>query len=85
MSSVKQEYIIKCWNDCEMSGCPGHTIKIEANNTSNALLYTKDGETKFGMDFDELAAFIKEVHRMRHWVEIDRLFKDLAQKPEEDV
>jgi hypothetical protein len=61
-----------------MSGCPGHTIKIEANNTSDALVYYKDGDLKFGMDFDELDAFIKAVYKMRHWVEIERTFKELG-------
>lgn len=79
MSSIREEYRIKCWNDCQMSGCPGHDITIEANNTSNALVYTKDGEIKFGMDFDELAEFVHSVHGMRHWVEIDNLFRNLDQ------
>jgi hypothetical protein len=77
MSQFTQEYKIKCWNDCRMEGCPGHSIKIEANNTSNALLYTKDGDIKFGMDFDELIEFVISVHKMRGWVEIDSLFKEL--------
>lgn len=80
MSIHKADYRIRCWNDCQMSGCPGHTIRIEANNTSNALAYYKDGAVKFGMDFDELAAFIKEVHNMRHWVEIDNIFEGLTPK-----
>lgn len=78
MSSYKASYQIKCWNDCEMGGCPSHSVKIEANNTTNGLAYYNDGECVFGMDFNELSAFIKEVHNMRHWVEIDRLFRELA-------
>lgn len=77
MSSYKVTYKISCWNDCRQSGCPAHPIKIEANNTSNHLVYYKDDEIKFGMDFDELIAFVKEIHKMRGWVEIDRLFKEL--------
>lgn len=79
MSNHKDEYTIKCWNDCQLGGCPSHTIKIEANNTSDALAYYKDGECIFGMDFDELDAFIKAVHKMRHWVEIDRTFNELEE------
>lgn len=85
MGKHNDAYTIKCWNDCQMSGCPGHSIQIEANNTSNALVYYKDGEIKFGMDFDELDAFIKAVHEMRHWVEIDRTFRELAQSIKEDL
>lgn len=84
MSNHKAEYTVKCWNDCQWGGCPSHTIKIDANNTSNALIYYKDGVIKFGMDFDELSTFVKEVHNMRHWVEIDRLFNELTPpQPEE--
>lgn len=85
MSSYNVEYNLRCWNDCEMGGCPTHSIKIEANNTSNSLTYTKDSEFKFGMDFDELIAFVKEVYNMRHWVEIDTLFRELDNKGEDNV
>lgn len=77
MSNHKDEYTIKCWDDCRMEGCPGHKIQIKANNTSNTLLYSKDGEIVFGMDFDELDAFVKAVHKMRYWVEIDNTFNEL--------
>lgn len=80
MSSHSDEYVVQCWNDCKMEGCPGHKIEVDANNTSNALTYSKDGEIIFGMDFDELGAFITTIYDMRHWVEIDNLFRNLLER-----
>ena len=81
MSSYKTTYQVECWNDCVPQGCPKHLITIEANNTSNALAYYKDGKCEFGMDFDELAGFVEHLREMTFWVEIERMFK-LKEQPD---
>lgn len=80
MSTYKYEYRVTCRNDCRMEGCPTHLVQIAANNTSDTLVYYNDGKIDFGMDFDELAEFIKHVHEMRGWVEIDNLFAELEEE-----
>lgn len=29
----------RCYNDCEMSGCPGHTATLELQTTSDAYTF----------------------------------------------
>ena len=85
MSSYDYEYDIKCRDDCEMRGCQGHKVKITGNNTSDVIVYYKDGEVDFGMDFTELAEFIKHINEMRGWVEIDEIFNDIQKEREESL
>lgn len=77
MSTYTADYMIKCWNDCQMSGCPSHRIEIAFNNTSDSLLYKKDDEIKFSMDIDELSAFVDRLKDMRGAIEIDRIFENI--------
>ncbi len=34
-----------CDDDCEQSGCPGHLLELEINNTSGRAAIKRDGQT----------------------------------------
>lgn len=61
MSSFKLERTYNCWNDCLMSGCPGHTATLEVQSTSEAFTF-KDGKGQtFHAQPPEMGALISMI------------------------
>lgn len=42
MSSTHLERAYKCWNDCQMAGCPGHTATLDMQSVSESFVF-EDG------------------------------------------
>lgn len=45
-----KEVTYKCFNDCQMSGCPGHTLKMVEHN--GGVYPIIDGEAEYGHTLD---------------------------------
>lgn len=43
-SSYSEEIVFSCGNDCRMSGCPSHKLKIHYHHTSDTVAIILDGE-----------------------------------------
>jgi hypothetical protein len=55
---------IRCLDDCRQSGCPGHVIRIEINDTVGIGTYLKDGEIKCifdSIEAENLFDMLKEI------------------------
>lgn len=44
MANITREIKYRCFDDCEMSGCPGHLGILMFQSTSNAYSFSMNGE-----------------------------------------
>lgn len=42
----------KCFDDCRQTGCPGHTLQISLQRTSNVFFLVIDGNEEEAIYFD---------------------------------
>ena len=52
----KQTRNIRCDDDCEPQGCPGHVIELRVNSTSGVGCIVKDGKDQLWLDCNEAQA-----------------------------
>jgi len=58
MSTYYEEKNFRHNDDCQMSGCPGHTMKYEYQTTSDSFSVKIDGEYAFSGDIAVLKTFL---------------------------
>lgn len=81
MSSTHLERPYHCWDDCQMSGCPGHVATLEFQSVSDYFMF-KDGKGgEIGMHPVELEALLSMVKELAGWrveakAAIDKLMED---------
>ncbi len=83
MATAKYEEHYTCWNDCEMSGCPGHTASIEYQSVSDALKFDDGKGQTFYIQTPELEAFAKMLRKLMYRGEIERALKPLLKDDDE--
>lgn len=67
----------RCYNDCLMSGCPSHVLRVEYQNTSDHYSVYVDNKLDYGADPSKMGAMIKVINDMRESrVEIDSMLKE---------
>ncbi len=70
MATLESKTKYHCFNDCEMSGCPSHEMKISIQTTSDALTVYRDGKLWFGADPSEWKK-LKELLKMHEYYNFD--------------
>lgn len=76
MSFRKLERQYHCWDDCQMSGCPGHTAVLEFQSVTDWFGFKdgKGGELSFHpVEMEVLLDMLKELAEYR--VEAQRIFE----------
>lgn len=58
MSTYKESSIFKHYDDCLMSGCPGHEMIYTYQTTSDAFMVTIDSNLVFSGDLEVLKTFL---------------------------
>jgi len=53
MSTLKRSEKFHCFDDCQQSGCPGHTMEVTIQDTSEVMMVYVDGRYLFGCDPNE--------------------------------
>jgi len=49
-TSYSEVIQFKCFNDCKMQGCPGHTLRLVRHNTSDTFSVEIDGKAEYHFD-----------------------------------
>jgi hypothetical protein len=58
MSEWTREITYNCFNDCQMSGCPGHTMRMAYQGASDTAHVTIDGEEFVWLDPSTMGALM---------------------------
>lgn len=76
MSTTKRSVPYKHDNDCQMTGCPGHTMQVTYQSTSDYISIENDwnGGT-LGLDLNELTALLIGLNELKHRAEIEGAFE----------
>ena len=53
-TQLERQYF--CDDDCEQSGCPGHTLVLQINNTAGVGCVKQDGKELLKLDCNEAQA-----------------------------
>lgn len=64
MSTTKLMQQYHCWNDCQQSGCPGHTATLEYQSVSESLHFQDGKGHEIYMQTPELEAFLAMLHKL---------------------
>lgn len=64
MSMRKTKRTFKCDNDCLMSGCPGHTMDVTYQNTSDYITVYLDKRYVFGGDLEKTKTMIDAIQEL---------------------
>jgi hypothetical protein len=59
MAQLKQKAEYRCDEDCERTGCPGHTAILEFNSVVNVYTYSDGQGQKCMFDNSSMEAFVK--------------------------
>jgi hypothetical protein len=57
MANCKRELKYRCWNDCAISGCPGHEATLIFQSCSNSFYFNIGGKEVY-LDPNEFQAMI---------------------------
>lgn len=81
MASTHLEHKYTCWNDCRMSGCPGHTATLEYQSVSDAIHFNDGkGQELYGQT-PEFGALVAMLYRLSHSrVEIESMLNEAYAK-----
>lgn len=63
-----EEVKYRCNCDCSQSGCPGHTMRMDENRTSDTIIFVKDGVEVYWFDENEWDAMqtAERLHAMKN-------------------
>lgn len=76
MSTTKQEFRYRCWNDCYMEGCPSHVATLDYQSVSDALHFDDGKGNEIFMQTPELGALLRMINELgKSRVEIDSEIK----------
>lgn len=77
MSTTRLERYYRCWNDCEMSGCPGHTATLQFQSVSNAFHFNDGKERDLYAQTPELEALLSMLAELANSrVEVEGIIQD---------
>lgn len=66
MAQIEIHRKYRCLDDCEPSGCPGHTLTLKFQSVSNAYSFSLDGVTVYSPDRNELQAMVDILKELQH-------------------
>ena len=61
MGNLIRKQNFRCYDDCIMSGCKGHTLQVNVQTTADIMEVLIDGETLFTTDPSKWEALLKAV------------------------
>ena len=61
---MKRERHYHCWNDCQQSGCPGHTATLDYQSVSSSLHFSDGKGQEIYMQTSELEALLSMVREL---------------------
>lgn len=64
MSRTHLEHHYHCWNDCQQSGCPGHTATLEFQSVSSSLHFSDGKKQEIYLQTPELEAFLAMLRQL---------------------
>lgn len=77
MSRSKLERKYHCWNDCLMSGCPGHTATLEFQSVSDAFHFNDGKGNDFYGQTPEYGTLLSMIAELAGWrIEAESMIKD---------
>lgn len=84
MSNTKLTHQYRCWNDCVMSGCPGHTATLEYQSVSDALHFEDGKGQHLHGQTPEFGALVSMLHRLSNArVEVESMLREAVEAKDE--
>lgn len=74
-TNIGPEVKYQCSNDCQINGCPGHTMRMDDSRSSDVISFAKDGETFIYLDENQWQAMqdAETAHAKKHGWDLNAL------------
>ena len=78
MSTTTREWFYNCSEDCQQSGCMGHTARMEYQSTASILTFDTGNGQRIFLDSNQLDAFLAMLASIgKHRCEIERNLRNV--------